>query len=290
MKHLLFIVNRLHLHRSGMDIAGLVNRYLDKNRFTWDIVYSEYPGHCRELAISNRDKYDIILAAGGDGTINEIGQVLAGTDIILGIIPIGSGNGLARTILKMPPSVIKSFKVINALNIKTLDMGLINGRPFFNMAGLGFDADVAHSYNLKEKRGFISYLRTVVELYFRYRSRTYEISFENQVLSVNAFLISFANSSQWGYGAHICPGADPYDGFLGITIIHAFPKIIIPVLAWRLFTGNINRSRFVQVLIARNILVTTQGEINGHIDGNPIVFRDNIQVELVHNAVRVIAV
>jgi diacylglycerol kinase (ATP) len=290
MKHLLFIINSILLRKSGINVIHLIDSHLDKQNFVYDICNSEYPGHCTEIAALNLESYDIIVAVGGDGTINEIAKVLAGTNTILGIIPVGSGNGLARTILKMSPSVIKSIKLINASNIRTLDMGIINGNPFFNMSGIGFDAEVAHRYNLKEKRGFLSYLKTVAELFFCYRSRKYEVSYENQVYSINAFLISIANSSQWGYNAHICPGADPYDGLLGITIIRAFPKIIIPYLAWLLYTKKINRSRFVQTFMTKGIQVQAPGEIIGHIDGNPVVFKDNIEVEIVHNAVKVIAV
>jgi YegS/Rv2252/BmrU family lipid kinase len=290
MKNLLFIINNLLLRKSGINLAHLIDGYLDKGKFVYDIRYSEYPGNCTEIAALYRDKYDIVVAVGGDGTINEIGQVLEGTDTVLGIIPIGSGNGLARTILKMSPSVIKSIEIINTYNIRTIDMGLINGNSFFNMAGVGFDAEVAHGYNLKEKRGFFSYLITVAELFFLYRSKKYEVLHDNQAYCVDAFLISFANSSQWGYNAHICPGADPSDGVLGVTILRAFPKIIIPFLAWRLFAGKLNKSRFVQVFMTKNIRVHTPGDIIGHIDGSPIVFKDNVNVEVVQNAVKVIAV
>jgi diacylglycerol kinase (ATP) len=290
MKHLLFIINSFLLHKSGINISQLIDNHLDRSKFVYDIYYSEYPGHCTELATSNRDKYDIIVAVGGDGTINETGQALSGTDTMLGIIPIGSGNGLARTILKTSPSVLKSIRIINTSNVRSIDMGLINGIPFFNMAGVGFDAEVAHRYNLKEKRGFCAYLKTVAKLFFSYRSLKYEVSYDNKAYSINAFLISFANSSQWGYNAHICPGADPSDGVLGVTIIRAFPKIIIPLLAWRLFTKAIYKSRFVQVFMTNSIRVAVSGDITGHVDGNPIVFQDTIQVKIVHNAVKVIAV
>jgi diacylglycerol kinase (ATP) len=290
MKKALFIINRLLQKRSGKDFSQLVPRYLDKSKFDFEICYSEYPGHAAEISISGRDEYDIIVSAGGDGTINEVGQALAGSDSVLGLIPIGSGNGLARTLLKMPPSIPESIKIINACNIRHLDMGLINGKPFFNMAGVGFDANVAYKYNARDKHGFISYLQTVVKLFFNYQSTTFEVLYESQLYTIKAFLISFANSSQWGYNAHICPGADPSDGLLGITIIRNFPKLIVPFLAWRLFTGKINKSRFVQVFMTKSIQVRSPGEIIAHIDGNPVIFKDNISIEVVHNAIKVIAV
>lgn len=289
MKNILFIINSILLHKSGINVTHLIDNHLDKQKFVYDVCHSEYPGHCTEITASKRENYDIIVAVGGDGTINEIAKVLAGTNTILGIIPIGSGNGLARTILKMSPSVIKSLQLINANNIRTIDMGIINGYPFFNMAGIGFDAEVAHRYNLKEKRGFLAYLKTVAELFFCYRTRKYEVIYGNQAYSINAFLISFANSSQWGYNAHICPGSDPSDGVLGVTIIHAFPKIVIPFLAWRLFTRKLNKSSFVQVFMTKNMKVHTPGDIVAHIDGNPITFKDNIHVEVIHNVIKVIA-
>jgi diacylglycerol kinase (ATP) len=290
MKKVLFIINSLLQKRFGKDLSQIIPKYLDKSKFEFDICCSLYPGHAAELAFSKKDEYDIIVAAGGDGTMNEVGQALAGSATILGLIPLGSGNGLARTILKMPPSIKKSIQIINACNIRNLDMGLINGMPFFNMAGVGFDAHVAHWYNLKDKRGFFTYLQTVVKLFFSHRPRKFEVLYESEMHSVNAFLISFANSSQWGYNAHICPGADPSDGLLGMTIIQSFPKLTVPFLACRLFTRKINKSRFVQMFMTKSIQVRSPGEIIGHIDGNPVIFKDNISVEVVHNAIKVIAV
>ena len=288
MKKVLFIINSLLQKRSGKDLLQIIPKYLDRSKFDFDILHSQYPGHAVELAFSRRDEYDIMVAAGGDGTLNEVGQALAGTVTILGLIPIGSGNGLSRTILKMPPSVPKSIQIINAYKIRNLDMGLINGKPFFNMAGVGFDAYVAHRYNIKDKHGFLSYLRTVVELFYNYQPRKFEVLYESEVHTIKAFLISFANSSQWGYNAHVCPGADPSDGLLGITIIQSFPKYLVPFLVWRLFTKKINKSRFVKVFMTKSIQVRSPGEIIGHVDGNPVIFRDNISVEVVHNAIKVI--
>ena len=162
MKKVLFIINSLLQKRSGRDLSQIIQKYLDKSKFDFDIYYSQYPGHAGEIAFSKRDEYDIVVAAGGDGTVNEVGQALAGSAAILGLIPLGSGNGLARTLLKITPSIPKSIQILNACNIRNLDMGLINGKPFFNMAGVGFDAIVAHRYNVKDKHGFFTYLQTVV--------------------------------------------------------------------------------------------------------------------------------
>ena len=288
MKKVLFIINSLLQKRSGKDLSQLIPKYLDKSKFDFNISYSMHAGHAGEIALSRKDEYDVVVAAGGDGTINEIGRALAGAVTILGLIPLGSGNGLSRTLLKMPPSVPKSIQIINACIVRNLDMGLINGKPFFNMAGVGFDAMVAHRYNLKDKHGFLSYLQTVVELFFKYQAQRFEVLYESEVHTIKAFLISFANSSQWGYNAHICPGADPSDGLLGITIIQSFPKYLVPLLAWRLFTKKINKSRFVKVFMTKSIQVRSPGEIIGHVDGNPVIFRDNISVEVVHNAIKVI--
>lgn len=287
MKKVLFIINRLLQDRSGKDLSQIISKYLDRSKFDDDISFSEFPGHATELAFSNKDKYDIIIAAGGDGTVNEVGKVLAGSPKTFGIVPLGSGNGLART-MKIPLSIPRAIQVINAYCKSPLDMGLVNGIPFFNMAGIGFDASVAHRYNKKKNHGFISYLRSVTELFFQYKASWYEVIYDSEVHKVRAFLISFANSSQWGYNAHICPGADPSDGLLGVTILLSFPKIIVPVLAWRLFAGELHKSRFVRVFMTRRIEITSPGEMAGHIDGNPVIFNNHIQVEITQNAVHII--
>jgi diacylglycerol kinase (ATP) len=287
MQKVLFIINRLLQKRSGKDLSKIILRYLDVSKFDSNICFSEFSGHATELAVSNKDKYDIIVAAGGDGTVNEVGKVLAGSAVIFGIIPVGSGNGLART-MNIPLSVPHSIQVINTFKTSPLDIGLVNGIPFFNMAGVGFDALVAHRYNKKKNRGFISYLRSVSYLFFQYKASWYDVIYESEAHKIKAFLISFANSSQWGYNAHICPIADPSDGLLGITIMKSFPKIIIPVLAWQLFTRKLNKSRYVQVFMTRQIEVKSPGEIAGHIDGNPVIFNDHIKAEVLHNAIHII--
>lgn len=287
MEKVLFIINRLLQKRAGIDLPQIISRYLDKSKFEYDICFSEFPGHATELAILNKGKYDIIIAAGGDGTVNEVGKVLAGTNITFGIIPLGSGNGLART-MKIPLSVSCAIEIINVHEISTLDMGLINGIPFFNMAGVGFDAGVAHRYNNGKNRGFLSYLRSVAGLFFQYKASWYEVIYESQVHKVKAFLISFANSSQWGYNAHICPGADPSDGLLGVTIMRSFPKLIIPILAWQLFAKKLDKSRYIQISMIKSIEVRSPGEMAGHIDGSPVLFHDHIQIEVVHNAIHII--
>jgi diacylglycerol kinase (ATP) len=290
MEKLLFIINRLHLIGSGKEFSHLILKYLDQSKFDYDIYYSEYKGHAAELAFSNRDKYDIIVAAGGDGTVNEVAKALAGSGTRLGIIPLGSGNGLARTLMKRRPSIVYSLQVINAFNVRQMDAGLINGKFFFNMAGIGFDANVAQKYNTRNKRGFISYLQTVMSLFFHFQSQICEVSYESHVHTIKAFLISFANSSQWGYNIHICPGANPFDGLLGVTIIRPFPKALIPIMACRLLNKKINKSRFVQMFMTDSIRVKSPGEIIGHIDGDPVIFKDDISVVAVHNAVKVLTI
>lgn len=287
MKKVLFIINILLQKKSGKVLPKLISDTIDKRQFEFDIRFSEFPGQANEIAVSARENYDIIVAAGGDGTVNEVARAIAGTGKVYGIIPIGSGNGLART-MKIPLKVSQAIQIIYEGEISTLDMGRINGIPFFNMAGVGFDASVAHAYNQRKRRGFLSYLGSVAALFFHYKSRWFEIKHNSEVNKVQAFLISFANTSQWGYNAHICPGADPSDGLLGITILRSFPKIIIPVLAWRLFTGKLHKSKYVRILMAKRIEICAQGEIAGHVDGNPVIFNNHIQVEISHNSVHII--
>lgn len=287
MKKVLFIINRLLQEKSGKDLLQIISGHLDRSMFDYEICFSEYPGHASELAFSNKERYHVIVAAGGDGTVNDVGKVLTGSSVLFGIIPLGSGNGLART-MNIPLSVSDAIQTLNEYKTSTLDMGMINGLPFFNMAGIGFDACVAHDYNKRKNRGFLSYLRSVMELFFQYKPLWYDVICESEVQKVRAFLISFANSSQWGYGAHICPPADPSDGLIGVTIMRSFPKLFVPVLAWQLFTKKLHNSRYVKVFMTKQIEVRSPGEIFGHIDGSPVLFNNHFQVEIVHNSVHII--
>jgi len=288
MEKILFVINSILENDKESGISHIVKREIDSNRFEPEFIYSDYPGHATEISTAHAGDYDVIVAVGGDGTVNEVARPLIHTDKVLGIIPVGSGNGLARS-LKIPLKALKAVRLINEGQISTIDTGTINDLPFFHMAGTGFAAEVARCYALKAKHGMAQYLYQVIRTFLNYKSSGYKMRIDGTESEESFFLVDFANVSQWGYNAHISPGADPSDGKLNVSMLSAFPKIIIPVLALRLFLNNIHRSRFIQVKPFTDAEIVQSGESWGHIDGDPVLLDGNIHVKILPASLKIIS-
>jgi diacylglycerol kinase (ATP) len=286
-KTILFVINPVLEKKSGLNLADLIMKFLDVDKFDYDILYSESPGQISSLPESKKKKYQIFIAAGGDGTVNSVGRLLIHSGNILGIIPLGSGNGLSRS-LKIPQNPKNAIKNINRLKISTIDTGLVNDIPFLNMAGTGFDAMVAHRYNQLKKRGFPAYLMSVLATLFRYSPQEYEIRVGQKSENVKAFLLAIGNTSQWGYHVHICPEANPADGTLDMNILKKFPVIVIPFLACRLFLKNLHHSKYSETIRIKEAEISGIGEMAGHIDGEPIFFQKSMHVKVIPGSLKVI--
>lgn len=286
-KTILFIINPVLEKRSGLNLENLIMKFLDVGQFDYDILYSSSPEQISMLFESKEKKYEIFIAAGGDGTVNSVGKLLIHSDKILGIIPLGSGNGLARS-LKIPQNPKNAISTINRLKISTIDTGSANDIPFLNMAGVGFDAAVAHRYNQSLHRGFLAYLISVLIMLFRYHPEEYEIRVGQRSESIKAFLLAFGNTSQWGYHAHICPGADPSDGMLDLNNLKKFPVVALPFLASRLFLKNLHRSKYSETIRVNEAEITGIGEMTGHIDGEPVFFQKSLHIKVIPGSLKII--
>lgn len=242
------------------------------------LVATERPGHARELAARAIDEgYKLIVAVGGDGTINEVASVVAGTGATLGLVPCGSGDGLGRT-LGLNGSVEQALGVLAHGRPRHLDTGLADGRPFFVAAGIGFEAEVAARFNRQKQRGPLGYLATSARLWRHYEPETCVISCDGARDTRPVFTLTLANCDQYGNGARIAPGAQPDDGQLDLT---AVPPVTLgnagPLLA-RLFLGSLNhrpdvlrlRHRTFRIERPRPGLLQTDGET--HLAGAVIEF------------------
>ncbi len=287
MEKILFIANPLSVKRKGIDLERLILQNLDLSRFEYIIMYSEYHGHALELAETYRKDYRIIISAGGDGTVNQVSGALVGTNNILGLIPLGSGNGLARD-LGIPSEVSKAIKIINNLNTRVIDSGLIGGKHFINMAGIGFDAEIAHDFEGKKKRGLKGYTGSVIRKFFNYQAHDYYYIVDGLKENIKAFLISFANTGQYGNNAYISPGAKPDDGLVDVCFIKEFPAWAAPLLAARLFLRNINRSKYVEIISAKTISLGCEDKIMGHIDGEPVMFENQVDLQVKEKALAIL--
>ena len=285
---ILFIINPILEKRLGMKVQDLVADSLDPSLFEPSIVYSDFPGHARELARKSLDKYHVIVAGGGDGTVNEIGSQLIHSSVILGVLPMGSGKGLARS-LGIPMDIREAIQTLNDFNVIEIDTGLANQFRFISIAGIGFDAAVAHAYARKSGRGFFTYAFQTVRELFQYSSITVHIKTNRMDMFTRVFLLSLANSSQWGYGAQISPHASTRDGLLDLCMLRNFPLILSPALVIRLFSGSIHRSKFIDLFHIKQAEIVGTEDYIGHIDGEPVTFTTPIKFTVDPASLRVIA-
>ena len=268
-KRILFLVNPT----SGLGKQKTIERYieseLDCNKLLVDIEYTEYRAHAREIAGQAVDNYDAVVAVGGDGTVNEVASRLVGTNTALAIVPTGSGNGLARY-LQIPMRINKAIQCLNFFEEKRIDTMKVNQFCSVNVAGIGFDAHISHNFEGKKLRGPLGYLQLITTEFANYQSDTYKLFIDEKEYERKAFLVSFANSSQYGNNIHIAPNAKIDDGLIDVSIIHDFPKINAPAMIFSLLDKSINKNDNDEVVRAKKIEIEHPNELRAHIDGEPV--------------------
>lgn len=287
-KKIAFIINPYSGTGKKEDLPGIIRKELGTQFSSPEIVFTEYRGHGTDLAKAFVAKgFDIVVAVGGDGTVNEIARSLVHTNTSLGIIPIGSGNGLARH-LGIPMSSRKAVEQLNHSESVLMDYGLINERPFFCTCGTGFDAYVSTEFAKGKKRGIMSYIEKIITGYFSYKSQNYHLVGKGIDLNVKAFVLTFANASQWGNNAYIAPQASVQDGRLDISIMSNFPIIAIPTLALQLFAKTIDKDLFVTTLRTDSISLRREESGPFHYDGEPYEEGKEIHVKMVADGLKVL--
>ena len=289
MIKILFIINPVAGTKKNIkSLEKLIEKTIDLNQFELHIEYTKYAFHGTEIAEQAvKNKFNVIVAVGGDGTINEISKALINTDTIFAIIPKGSGNGLARY-LKIPMNTERALKLINKLNVKKIDTIKINGKYYVNMAGLGFDAHISHLFANYGKRGFLSYAKLVLREFKKYKPEKYIVKSDGNEIETEAFLISLANSSQFGNEAHIAPHAKINDGLVDIVILKKFPLSKSMQIASMIYTKRLHKSKYYQLIRTDKAEITCTNKIKGHIDGEPSHFEQNINVQVLASSLKVL--
>lgn len=280
-RKIVFIVNPISGTQGKTGVVDLIEQKLDCEKFEYSIVQTEYAGHATVLArkFSEEDKFDAVVAVGGDGTVNEIARAIVGTSVIFGVIPCGSGNGLARH-LHIPMDPSGAIRVINNFNVELLDYGTINDVPFFCTCGVGFDAFVSSKFAASEKRGMLTYLENTLREGVKYRSDTYEIEIEGETSKYKAFLIACANASQYGNNAYIAPHASMSDGLMDVTIMEPFTMLEAPQIAIQLFNRTLNQNSRIKTFRCKNIHIHREHPGVIHFDGDPMMAGTEIEVQL----------
>ncbi len=283
----LFIVNPVAGGKKKDRLPGLISRHLNQEQFEPSFEFTRKISHARELAKTAAGHYDMIVAVGGDGTINEVASAMALTPAVLGIIPCGSGNGLAR-FLGIPMDTAAAVRTLNRQRKQLIDGAKLNGQWFFNMAGMGFDAHISEVFSHQKGRGFGTYFTSSVQEISKYKPEIYHINIDGRLYEREAFMLSFANSSQYGNNAHVSPHASVQDGLLDVCIIKPFPLYRFPEMGLRMFIKTADRSKYVEIIQGRHIEVRRSSSGPGHLDGEPQMLGAEAVIDIVPKALTVV--
>ena len=286
-RKLLLIINPISGIGNKENIEELVRTNLEPLGYEIKTAYTCSRGDATRLAASAvKAGYYGVIAAGGDGTVNETAIALCDTDTALGIIPCGSGNGLARH-LGIPIDVMSAIKIIATDNVVKSDYGEVNGKPFFCTFGVGFDAAVSDNFAKQHRRGKLTYLKSAILEYIKYHPQVYTISANGHVLTEKAFLVACCNASQYGNNAYIAPDASITDGLLDITVIHAGNPLDAAIAGIDLFTGYINSNTMIHTFRAPAAVIYRQQEGPVHLDGEPLTIDDTMEIKCHANALKI---
>lgn len=287
-KRVVFIINLISGTSSKAEIPALIDSTIDKDKFDYELVVTQYAGHASEIATKAKDDgVDIVVAVGGDGTVNEVARAIVHSQTALGIIPCGSGNGLARHLL-LPMNVRKAIDIINVCEIRDLDYGIINDHPFFCTCGMGFDAFVSMKFAEAGKRGPITYAENILREGLKYKPETYILQDDNGTIKYKAFLISCANASQYGNNAYIAPQASMSDGLMDVIIMEPFDVFEAPQISIDMFNKTLDKNSKIKTFKCRKLNIHRNNPGVIHYDGDPVMTGKDISVELKPRGVKMI--
>ena len=277
-RKILFIINPVAGKGKAKKVKDLILENIPLQYDTPGFLFTRYAGHALELSRDKATSYDVVVAVGGDGTMNEVANGLLVTDTIFGMIPMGSGNGLARH-LKIPMDTDKALKILFEGKTRNVDTVRVNQKHFFNVAGVGFDAWIASLFATEDKRGLLKYIRIIAKEFFHSPTKKYTVVVDGETKEVNAMWISFANSPQYGNNAVISPRSVIDDGMFEVCIIKKFPVVYVPVFIWRLFTRSLHKSRYVEIISCKNVFLEQEDSLV-HLDGEPVILGNTLDISI----------
>jgi len=287
-KRVTFLVNPISGTHSKQEVPEMIEATLNRELFDHKVLFTEYAGHAAELARQQADEQtDIVVAVGGDGTVNEVARSLVHTQTALAIVPCGSGNGLARH-LCLPMDICKSIEVINSCRIEAFDYGIINGLPFFCTCGMGFDAFISLKFAEAGKRGPITYVENVLKEGLKYKPETYEVKDDTGTHHYKAFLIACANASQYGNNAYIAPGATMTDGEMDVIIMEPFNALEAPQIAADLFMKTLGNNSKIKTFRTKHLQIHRKAPGAIHYDGDPMMTDADIDIRIEHLGIRIV--
>ena len=288
-KKVCVIINPVSGTGAKQSIPEKIASAFDPEKYDVIIRFTGYAGHATEITKNAvKEEYKYVIAAGGDGTVNEIAKALVGTPCVLGIIPLGSGNGLARD-LNISMSIDKSIETISKGVKRNIDYGIANEHIFFCTCGVGFDAFVSEKFADEKMRGPIGYVKNILESVIDFKSEIYELVYDGKTIKEEAFVVTCANASQYGNEAYIAPGADMEDGKMNVSLIKPINALEMPQTTIQLFTKNLHKNNKVIQILTSELLIRRSRSGAMHIDGESVDAGKEINVKIVHKGLYVLA-
>ena len=287
-RHILAIINPVSGTGSKDKIPRLIDTMVDHEKNDVSIIMTEYAGHAREIAAQAVDDgIDVVVAIGGDGTVNEVGSALCASDTALAIVPCGSGNGLARH-LRISMNASRALQVLNNGVVGRFDYCTVNGKPFFCVCGMGFDAAVSYKFSNEGTRGFITYIKTALSEYIKYKPQAYKIDIDDKSMTDKAFVIACCNAAQYGNNAYIAPRATMQDGLIDVTVMHPFSPASSPLIGARLFLRQLNIDNHVSIYRGKRVVIERRHDDVIHIDGDPVMMPARVVIENVSKGISIL--
>lgn len=286
-RKLLFIVNPNAGKKISEQIIATIREEFPENIY-YQIVIWKDKNHFEEItSLLKTEGYTDAIAVGGDGTVNQVAKTIVNTNIALGIVPVGSGNGLART-LGLSMKIKEVVKQIAEGKTALIDCGIVNKRFFFCTSGIGFDAHIGNLFATSEKRGLQSYVKITVRELLRYRAKNYMLSFNGQTIQRKAFLITVANAGQYGNDFYIAPQADLQDGKFHVAILKPFNPINVFGILVKILRRKAHLNRNIETYVTDKITITRNEKDSIHFDGEPAFEEKEVLFENKPKALRVI--
>lgn len=289
MPSALLLINPISGTRDKKAICDMTHARLKEAGIRLEIVKTLHKGHAAELAMEAASVgTDIVIAAGGDGTVNEVASVLRHTDTALGIIPCGSGNGLART-LGISMDFDRAIETIAHYRPYAIDCGVAEGRPFFCTFGVGFDAAVTEKFASGKRRGKMQYVRSALMEYLNFSPDNYAIEIDGEIYTEEAFQIAVCNTSQYGNNAYIAPRASLSDGLLDVIVIRNGSPIDQAMVGLGLLSGQIDKNRIIDTFKAENVNIIRLKEGPAQIDGEPLHMGRKVRIHCEKSCLKVLS-
>jgi diacylglycerol kinase (ATP) len=287
-KKITFLINPISGGIDKTSFPNLIDTFLNKDLFNYSFTFSTSPAHLVKIAKDAAEEgVDCVVAVGGDGTLNSVAAALVHSPINLAVVPMGSGNGLARHLgISMNPG--KAIATINQYKSVKIDSGMANNQFFINVAGAGFDAHVSQKFAEAPRRGLITYAKISIGEFARYPNETYELTLDGQTVSHEAFIICVGNGSQYGNNAYITPTAEVNDGMFNITVVKPFRIIDMPILAYDLFAKRVNKSYLASTFTPKSILIKRASAGVFNIDGEPIEMDRDVEIKMLSASVNIL--